>query len=52
MRFSKTKVGAALLGAAQLVRLRWPEWAAVLEAVGIALAGAGVRDALKPGPQS
>lgn len=50
MRFSKTKIGAFLLGAAQLVRLRWPEWAAVLEAAGIALAGVGVRDALKERP--
>lgn len=46
IHFSKTKVGAVLLGAAQIVRLRWPEWAAVLEAAGIALAGVGVRDAI------
>lgn len=45
--FSKTKVGAVLIGVAQLIELRSPEWAAALKAVGIALAGAGVRDALK-----
>lgn len=46
IKFSKTKVGALLLGLAQVVKVFAPEWSPVVEAVGITLTGVGVRDAI------